>query len=130
MQHLYFSFMQTYRILLSPTSQRLAVHPLSPERETCCMLFTCETIAFLLSLSVSSSIILSYALTKWYQLSTDIRRSPFLSRKERRFVFSLFRALGCLPFYKRTFRFTPTILMKLHSHSTLSSSVIFSFALT
>ena len=34
------------------------------------MLFIGETLAFLLSLSVSSSIILSYALTKWYQLST------------------------------------------------------------
>ena len=32
-------FIQTYSILLSTTSQRLAVHPLSPERETCCMLF-------------------------------------------------------------------------------------------
>ncbi len=32
------SYALTYSILLSPTSQRLAVHPLSPERETCCML--------------------------------------------------------------------------------------------
>ena len=70
---------------------------------------------------------LSYIPTRWYQLSTDVRRSPFLSRKERRFAFSFFRALGCLPFYKRTFRFTPAILMKLHSHSTLSSLVILSF---
>ena len=77
MQHLYFSFMQTYRILLSPTSQRLAVHPLSPERGTCCMLFIGETLAFLLSLSVSSSIILSYALTKWYQLSPFTNANGF-----------------------------------------------------
>ena len=32
------SYALTYSNLLSPTSQRLAVHPLSPERETCCML--------------------------------------------------------------------------------------------
>ena len=58
---------------------------------------------------------LSCIPTRWYQLSTDVRRSPFLSRKKRRFAFSLFRALGCLPFYKRTFRFTPAILAGLHS---------------
>ena len=33
-----YSYTLTYRILLSPTSQRLAVRPFSPERETFCML--------------------------------------------------------------------------------------------
>ena len=41
------SYALTYSILLSPTSQRLAVHPLSPERETCCMLSFCRAFEFL-----------------------------------------------------------------------------------
>ena len=32
------SYALTYSSLLSPTSQGLAVHPFSPEQETCCML--------------------------------------------------------------------------------------------
>ena len=41
------SYPLTYSILLSPTSQRLAVLPFSPERETCCMLPICRAFAFL-----------------------------------------------------------------------------------
>ena len=63
-----------------------------PERETCCMLFIGEILAFLLSLSVSSSIILSYALTKWYQLSTIFDGPPF--SPERSFVLQAFLFLA------------------------------------
>ena len=41
------SYPLTYSILLSTTSQRLAVRPFSPERETCCMLPICRAFAFL-----------------------------------------------------------------------------------
>ena len=40
------SYPLTYSILLSTTSQRLAVRPFSPERETCCMLPICRVFAF------------------------------------------------------------------------------------
>ena len=76
----------TYSILLSPTSQRLAVHPLSPERETCCLLFISEAMAFLLSLSVSSSVMLSFVPPYCNQLSPLFDGPPFLSRKELRFA--------------------------------------------
>ena len=76
----------TYSILLSPTSQRLAVHPLSPERETCCLLFISEAMAFLLSLSVSSSVMLSFVPPYCNQLSPIFDGPPFLSRKELRFA--------------------------------------------
>ena len=49
-----------------PTS---SVHPFSPERKTCYMLFISEAIAFLLSLSFSSSVILSFVPTYRNQLS-------------------------------------------------------------
>ena len=42
---------------------------LSPERETCCLLFISEAMAFLLSLSVSSSVMLSFVPTYCNQLS-------------------------------------------------------------
>ena len=41
-----YSYTLTYRILLSPTSQRLAVRPFSPERETFCMLSLSATFSF------------------------------------------------------------------------------------
>ena len=40
-----------------------------PERETCCMLFISEAMAFLLLLSISSSVILSFVPTYCNQLS-------------------------------------------------------------
>ena len=42
----HYSYTLTYRILLSPTSQRLAVRPFSPERETFCMLSLSATFSF------------------------------------------------------------------------------------
>ena len=62
------------------------------------MLFISEAMAFLLSLSVSSSVILSFVPTYCNQLSTDICRSPFLSRKELRISSSLVLALAFLIF--------------------------------
>ena len=52
-----------------PPSDESDGPPLSPERETCCMLFISEAMAFLLSLSVSSSVMLSFVPTYCNQLS-------------------------------------------------------------
>ena len=61
-----------------PTS---SVHPFSPERKTCYMLFISEAMAFLLSLSVSSSVILSFVPTYCNQLSTSRRLVPLSLQK-------------------------------------------------
>ena len=117
------------------------------------MLFISEVMAFLLSLSVSSSVILSFvptycnqlstqktdqrqevrgqrrmrkvfykmviantfilsfALTKWYQLSPICAADgpPFLSKKELRIASFPCVSLSILNFYKRIFLFTPAI---------------------
>ena len=52
-----------------PPSAEADGPPFSPERKTCYMLFISEAIAFLLSLSVSSSVILSFVPTYCNQLS-------------------------------------------------------------
>ena len=54
--------------------------------------------------------LLSFTQTTWNQLSTDVRRSPFLSRKELRFASFPFLSFWIfLPLYTRTFRFVPAI---------------------
>ena len=47
----------------------------------------------------------SFVLTKWILLSTDVRHSPFLSRKELRIAIYPLVSFCILVFYKRIFRF-------------------------
>ena len=80
-----------------------------PERETCYMLFISEAIAFLLSLSVSSSVILSFVPTYCNHLSPAsfwLAVHPF--SPERSFVLQVSPCVSfsVLIFYKRIFRCT------------------------
>ena len=79
-----------------PPSAEADGPPFSPERKTCYMLFISEAIAFLLSLSVSSSVILSFVPTYCNQLSTSRRLVPLSLQKGASFcklslvIFSIF----------------------------------------
>ena len=64
-----------------PPSAEADGPPFSPERKTCYMLFISEAIAFLLSLSFSSSVILSFVPTYCNQLSTSRRLVPLSLQK-------------------------------------------------
>ena len=52
---------------------------------------------------------LSYFLTYSILLSTDVRRSPFLSRTGNVLHAFYLQSFCVLSFYKKTFRFTPAI---------------------
>ena len=58
---------------------------------------------------ISNIFVLSYAPTYSNQLSTDVRRSPFLSRKELRIASFPCVSFSVLNFHKRIFLFTPAI---------------------
>ena len=129
------SYPLTYSILLSPTSQRLAVRLFSPERETCCMLPICSFFAFLpFTKEYSASSLQSSwgCIVLWtpvhtalhplrihtpvnHLMHTDNKRSSFLERKELRLLFFFWKNFCILSFYKRTFCFTPAIPTGFHS---------------
>ena len=55
--------------------------PFSPERETCCMLSINKAMAFLLSLSISSSVMLSFVPTYKYELTLIVGASLRLASR-------------------------------------------------
>ena len=84
-------------IVNSTFHQPQAGPPFSPERETGCMLFISEAMAFLLSLSVSSSVILSFVPTYQYELTLMVGRNPsWISGSARIYTLKIF----VLPFIK------------------------------
>ena len=118
------SYPLTYSILLSTTSQRLAVRPFSPERETCCMLPV-------------NQLSCAYFLTKWKKcnivslflqihiVESTIHHSlmrtvhPFFQERSCILHFPFWRNFSILSFYKKysaslckTTCFTPSRISK------------------